>query len=253
MKLIISAESLPADSAVRADIKRLQEEFSQDDQHYYSAKIDSVYTRYGRISGTPLRNSYHFGQTLWNDFGRPFDEGNNLITGATASAMAGRFFFYTQGEYQHAPGRGPLTTAQEHDDREPGCQSGTDACARSIPSIVFIPLTCMPACSMGEYAVSVGKQSLWLGPTEMGALMVSDNADPMYSVRFSRTTPLVLPGFLKLLGQIRGEVMFAKLSGHQFPARPFFNLQKISFHPTENLEVGFTGRQCGRAWDIRLR
>jgi len=74
----------------------------------------------------------------------------------------------------------------------------------------------------------------------MGALMVSNNADPMYSVRFSRTAPLVLPGFLKLLGQIRGEAMFAKLSGHQFPARPFFNLQKISFHPTENLEVGFT-------------
>ena len=46
--------------------------------------------------------------------------------------------------------------------------------------------------------------------------------------------------FLKLLGEIRGEVVFAKLSGHQFPARPFFNLQKISFHPTENLELGFT-------------
>ncbi len=70
--------------------------------------------------------------------------------------------------------------------------------------------------------------------------MVSNNADPMYSVRLSRTAPLLLPGFLKLLGQIRGEVVFAKLSGHQFPARPFFNLQKITFHPTENLEVGFT-------------
>ncbi len=58
---------------------------------------------------------------------------------------------------------------------------------------------------LGEYAVSIGKQSLWLGPGEMGALMVSDNADPMYSVRLSRTAPLVLPGFLKLLGQIRGE------------------------------------------------
>jgi hypothetical protein len=30
------------------------------------------------------------------------------------------------------------------------------------------------------------------------------------------------------------------LSGHEFPARPFFNLQKISFLLTENLEVGFT-------------
>ena len=106
------AQSLPADSAIRADIQRLKEEFSRDNQSYYSAQIDSVYTRYGRISGTPLRDSYHFGQTLWNDYGRPFDEGNNLIMGATARATAGRFFFYTQGEYQHAPGRGPLTAAQ---------------------------------------------------------------------------------------------------------------------------------------------
>jgi hypothetical protein len=74
----------------------------------------------------------------------------------------------------------------------------------------------------------------------MGALMVSNNADPMYSVRLTRTEPLVLPGFLRLLGSIREEIMFAKLSGHQFPARPFFNLQKITFHPTDNLELGFT-------------
>jgi len=233
------AESLAADEAVRADIKRLQEEFSEDDEHYYSAKIDSVYARYGRISGTPLRNSYHFGQTLWNDFGRPFDEGNNLIAGATASATAGRFFFYTKGEYQHAPGRGPLTTEQQqiiaNQDANP---VQTPAAVDSINR--FYPIDMYAGVQMGEYAVSIGKQSLWLGPTEMGPLMVSNNADPMYSVRLSRTAPLMLPGFLKLLGQIRFEVMFAKLSGHQFPQRPFFNLQKISFHPTENLEVGFT-------------
>jgi hypothetical protein len=93
---------------------------------------------------------------------------------------------------------------------------------------------------MGEYALAIGKQSLWLSPTQMAPLMVGDNADPMYAVQFSRTTPLVLPSFLKFLGAVRGEVLFAKLSGHQFPARPFFNLQKVSFHPTENLELGFT-------------
>jgi hypothetical protein len=114
----------------------------------------------------------------------------------------------------------------------------TSAAVNSIDR--FYPIDMYAGARMGEYELSVGKQSLWLGPTEMGALMVSNNADPMYSVRFSRTTPLVLPGFLKLLGEIRGEVVFAKLSGHQFPARPFFNLQKISFHPTANLEVGFT-------------
>ena len=101
----------------------------------------------------------------------------------------------------------------------------------------FYPIDMYAGVQLGNYAVSVGKQSLWLGPTEMGALMVSNNADPMYSVRLTRTEPLVLPGFLRLLGSIREEIMFAKLSGHQFPARPFFNLQKITFHPTDNLEA----------------
>jgi len=62
----------------------------------------------------------------------------------------------------------------------------------------------------------------------------------MYMLRLSRTSPWVLPWFLRWLGPVRGEFLFAKLSGHQFPARPFFNLQKISFHPTKDLEIGFT-------------
>jgi hypothetical protein len=49
-----------------------------------------------------------------------------------------------------------------------------------------------------------------------------------------------LPSILRHLGEIRGEILFSKLSGHQFPPRPFFNLQKFSFHPTKNLEIGFT-------------
>src|SRR6185437_4762385 len=48
------------------------------------------------------------------------------------------------------------------------------------------------------------------------------------------------PGLFHWLGQIRGEFLFSKLSGHQFPQRPFYNLQKVSFHPTQNLEIGFT-------------
>jgi hypothetical protein len=230
---------LPPDSGVAKTVQALKQEFSNPDKHFYSAQIDSVYTRYGQISGTPLRDSYHFGQSIWNDFGRPYDEGSNVITGATASAVAGRFFFYTRGEYQHAPGRGPLTDAQRTfiaavDANPVQPAAPVNAIDR------FYPIDMYAGVKLGEYSVTFGKQSLWLGPTESAPLMVSDNADPMYMLRLSRTTPLVLPGFLHVLGQVRGEFLFSKLSGHQFPARPFFNLQKISFHPTGNLEIGFT-------------
>ncbi len=234
-----SAHGLPEDPDVTQTIQALRQEFSGDGEHRYSAQIDSIYARYGQISGTPLRDSYHFGQTLWNDFGRPYDEGSNVITGATASAVAGRFFFYAQGEYQHAPGRGPLTDAQR--TFIAGVDANPVQPAAPVNTIDrFYPIDIYAGVKLGDYSVTFGKQSLWLGPTEASPLMVSDNADPMYMLRLSRTSPWVLPGVLHWLGQVRGEALFSKLSGHQFPNRPFFNLQKISFHPTKDLEVGFT-------------
>lgn len=220
-------------------IELLKSEFSQDGQHFYSAGIDSAYNRYQNISGVPLRNSYHFGQTIWNDFGRPYDQGNSIVTGASASAVAGRFFFYVRGEYQHAPGRGPLTAVQSAViaslDQNPVLPaSPVSAIDR------FYPLDIYAGVQLGKFAFSFGKESMWLGPGESGALMLSDNADPMYGLHLTQTTPIDLPWIFHYLGQIKTEFQFAKLSGHQFPARPFFNLQKISFHPTENLEIGFT-------------
>ena len=42
------------------------------------ASLDSIYTRVTNISGPPLRDGYHFGQTIVNDYGRPFGEGTNF-------------------------------------------------------------------------------------------------------------------------------------------------------------------------------
>jgi membrane-associated phospholipid phosphatase len=242
LRQIQEAEYYAQDSSTPAwianTIELLKSEFSPDG-HFYSAGIDSVYGRYQNISGVPLRDSYHFGQTIRNDFGRPYDRGNSMITGASGSAVAGRFFFYARGEYQHAPGRGPLTAAQSaliaSLDQNPVLP------ASPVSTIDrFYPLDIYAGVQLGKFAVSFGKESMWLGPGESGALMLSDNADPMYGVHLTQTMPIDLPWIFHYLGQIKTEFQFAKLSGHQFPARPFFNLQKISFHPTENLEVGFT-------------
>jgi hypothetical protein len=233
------AQDLSTPPWIARTIELLKSEFSQDGQHFYSAGIDSVYGRYQNISGVPLRDSYHFGQTIWNDFGRPFDQGTSVVTGASGSAVAGRFFFYARGEYQHAPGRGPLTQAQSNLiaslDQNPVLPlSPVSAISR------FYPLDIYAGVQLGKFAFSFGKESMWMGPGAGGPLMLSDNADPMYGLHLTQTTPIQLPWIFHYLGRIDTEFQFTKLSGHQFPARPFFNLQKISFHPTENLELGFT-------------
>lgn len=239
------AQDLPVESDVAQTIHALKSELSRDNQHFRSAQIDDVYTRFTGIGGPPLRDSYHFGQTIWNDFGRPYDQGGNAIAGASASAVAGRFFFYIRGEYEHAPGRDALTPAQQNLINLLDANTGPPNPVGPAPAPIgtidrFYPLDMYAGVQMGQYALTFGKQSLWLGPGESAPLMLSDNADPMYMLRLSRTSPWVLAWLLRWLGPVRGEFLFAKLSGHQFPARPFFNLQKISFHPTKNLEIGFT-------------
>src|SRR5712664_2666018 len=66
-------------------------------------RLESIYTRTEHISGMPLNDGYHFAQTQINDYGRPYREGWNNVTGFSASASSGPFVLYVRGEYQHAP------------------------------------------------------------------------------------------------------------------------------------------------------
>jgi Capsule assembly protein Wzi len=70
--------------------------------------------------------------------------------------------------------------------------------------------------------------------------MLSDNAEPFYSFRINRTLPLYIPLVSRLLGPMRYDNFFGKLSGHMYPRQPYFYGQKINFAPTRNLELGFS-------------
>ena len=65
--------------------------------------LESVYSRSQFISGAPLNDSYHFGQTLADDFGRPYGQGWQQITGFETRAEHGRFSLFVRGEYQRSP------------------------------------------------------------------------------------------------------------------------------------------------------
>ena len=43
--------------------------------------LESSYTRFLGIGGPILRDSYHLGQTISNDYGRPYQTGFNTIAG----------------------------------------------------------------------------------------------------------------------------------------------------------------------------
>ena len=71
--------------------------------HRGTFRAESVYSVERAISGTPLRDSYHLGSTIVNDYGRPYANGFNDYSGASGYVSAGRFVLYLRGEFQGAP------------------------------------------------------------------------------------------------------------------------------------------------------
>jgi hypothetical protein len=233
------------DLQAAADIvARLRSEFAEElgieeGTPLESIRLDSAYTRLTNISGSVLNDSYHFGQTLINDFGRPYGRGFNEVSGFTSRAETGRFAFYVRGEYQHAPGQAayPLSVREvianvDENPLQPPTSTPAANQFRLLDTYVSTAL-------LGN-EISVGKQSLWWGPDFGGAMLLSDNAEPFYSVRINRTTPFMIPGLSRVLGPFRYDNVFGRLAGHNFPPRPFYYAQKVSFKPTENLEFGFS-------------
>jgi hypothetical protein len=220
-------------------LEALRREFSSEGDTRPQVHLESVYTSFSQIGGTPLRDSYHFGQTLTNDYGRPYEEGSNTVGGFSLFSSYGRFSAYFRGEYQQANGR-PSYDAQTL--ALIGALDGVPAPHSSAISSTntFDPLEMYVGARFGIFDFTFGKQSLWWGPDDGSAFHFSDNAEPFYSLRISQQTPIVLPGPFRYLGHIRTEFVVGKLSGHLYPPRPFINAQKITLQLTPNLELGFT-------------
>jgi hypothetical protein len=201
--------------------------------------IESVYSRTQFISGTPLNDSYHFGQTLADDFGRPYGHGLQQITGFETRAERGRFSLFVRGEYQRSPSvpgynaaiAGIIATQDNNPIQTYSNQPVGD---------VFRLLDTYASVEFLGQQFSFGKQSYWWGPGSASAMMLSDDAEPFYCFRINRTLPLYIPLVSRLLGPFRYDNFFGKLSGHMYPRQPYFYGQKINFSPTKNLELGFS-------------
>src|SRR5207245_3850071 len=100
----------------------------------------------------------------------------NFITGATASAVAGRFFFYVQGGYEHAPGRAANTPAVQNLIFALDSNTPVPLPTPAAETNRFYPLDMYPGVTLGGYAVTFGMQRLWVGPGESAPVMLSDNA-----------------------------------------------------------------------------
>ena len=238
------------DDDARQTFADLQKELNSDteeiaDAPHGNARIESVYTRPLGIAGTPLRDSFHIGQTIVNDYGRPYESGFNMIDGLSARAEAGRFSLYFRGEYQHAPSAAgysiPVAQTLSAVDFVPyGLNQATIPQGPIASTNVFRIVEADLAYHLWGHEISAGKTDAWLGPGVGGAFAWSNNAENIYSFRIDRIEPLRVPGLSRLIGPIRYDFFVGSLKGHTDPNDPWVHTEKISFKPTPNVELGFS-------------
>jgi membrane-associated phospholipid phosphatase len=220
-----------------------------------TARLESLYFRGEQISGTPLRDGYHFAQTQINDFGRPYGQGWNSLTGFSAYTSWGPWVGYVRGELQTAPSvpAYPLSVRQfvAGVDGLPSVAPGTPTPALQQ----FQLLDAYAGLTLSNWQVTFGRQSLSWGPGEGGAMMFSDNIEPINMFRINRVSPIRLPSLLSFLGPMRVEGFIGQLDGHHFAItpsgvvgswtqtlnpQPFIDGAKVNFKPTPNMEIGLS-------------
>src|SRR6202158_1596650 len=254
-----AAEELPLHEALSEEAAQLHDRLAQEFAYEVgllgggrnlSANVESLYARAVSISGPPLTDGYHFGQTVAYDFGRPFERGTNGQAGGSFSAAAGPVALYVRAEYQHAPSAPARSDALVNLFSQidgAGASGGPPIPISKVPAGPVGPvnrprlLDAYVTVNLSNWHLVLGKQSLsWApGPDSM---TWNDNIEPVNMVRLVNPEPFRLPGFLKHLGPVRVDQFVGRLEGHPYVPRPFVYGQKFNIKPFPLLELGFGRR-----------
>lgn len=214
-------------------------------------RVESVYNVIRGVDGVALTDSFHLGQTVVNDYGRPVEEGANNYTGASGSLVYKRFALYVRGENEVAPSftgySAGLAQQLSNIDLTSFINQQT-----GLPNVQStIPYGAMETVRQGRvveaylstkfvgHVFSFGKQDEWWGPGVGAAMAYSNNAENVYAFHVNRTDGLHIPYLSRVTGPFRYEFLVGPTKGHNEPLDPWVHAEKISFRPTENLEFGF--------------
>ncbi len=269
-RLISEAAERGADVDSPQDVQQLysalSEEFSYESslmsgEQNLGAHVESIYTRSLGISGKPLTDNQHFGQTVLNDYGRPNQEGFNAVAGASGWTTAGPFVIYARGEYQSAPSAASpsavvLNFISTFDRLPPNAPSLPVAATSRFRLLdAYVGLT------FSNWQFSYGKRSLWWGPSEGGTMLFTNNAGPLNNMfTVDRVSPIRLPWVFGYLGDMRLQAFIGQLSGQEFLSptfsgtvgptigqygqalhpQPFLSGEKVSFKFTQNFELNLS-------------
>ncbi len=214
--------------------------------HSGQVRIESAYEVGRGISGTPLHDSYHIGETITNDYGRPYEGGFDNYTGVSGYATAGIFTLYARTEFQYAPSA--TGYSQTLFDALSSVDEIPTATNPEQPTIPLGPIATKNDMRLMEgyisahtlgHDISFGKNDAWWGPGQGGTYAYTNNAENVYAFRIDRSEPLRVPLLSRVTGPFRYQFLVGSLKGHTDWNDPWVHAEKISFKPTPDLEIGF--------------
>lgn len=93
---------------------------------------------------------------------------------------------------------------------------------------------------LGPFSLELGKDSMWWGPGRHGSLSMTSNAEPLTMLKVTNDHPILLPGFLKVLGPVRTVFFVTELESNRTIPKAKLTGLRVNLKPTPNLEVGLS-------------
>ena len=168
----------------------------------YVKPVDKAYAGYV--------HSDQAGQELnYNNDGDIYEDGSNLRLGFSSRAELGRFSFYVNPEFRYS-------------------QNDEDLVMKKAYGIL----------SFWGLELEAGKDSQWWGPGHHGAILLSNNAEPLTMLKLTNPHPVLLPWVFRYLGPFRFVFFASRLEEERVVANPYLWGLRLNFKPSPYIEIG---------------
>jgi len=214
-RLVAEAEEnmRDADPGVRSLILRLRAFLGgemEEEKTTYVRPLASARGSYAYASGAPHTLNY-------NNRGKDIESGSNFTAGFELDGRIARnYSFYLSPQLRHPDAGSP----------------GEETTAELLEG--YFSLT------FSNIELTIGRESMWWGPGDHGALLISSNAKPFDMLRLANTEPVKLPWILGRLGPFRGTLFLTRLEKARDLANPYLAGLRFDFKPFPSLSVGLS-------------
>ncbi|MCL0038430.1 capsule assembly Wzi family protein [Thermodesulfovibrionales bacterium] len=170
----------------------------------YLKPIDKVYI--GFIYSNQVDHELNY-----NNDGDIYEDGLNLRLGFSSKADLGRFSFYLNPEFRYS-------------------KNDKDLVLKRAYGIL----------RLWGLELMAGKDSQWWGPGHHGAILLSNNAEPLTMLKLTNPHPTLLPWVFRHLGPFRFVFFASRLEEERHIPEPYLWGLRLNFKPSPYTEIGLS-------------